>query len=755
MLSHAIIYILYILYIKSIKRGLAMGSYFDISRIILENAKSRTFSFTPSSTSGDDFGNIDVKENKVPKLDEETESKVKEMAKKAYPSINWDELSDYDKQSLAQQYSDGTLAKKYEEREEQLAQFRAKIKSLPPKEGAKYLLETLTAMLDPNFKDIKDQSKRDEKVIETSLGVLQQLHPELDISKIDKKGKKSILERYGFDIETCCWALKTGKIEKLQDIEKFTPEQIKDLEFEYAQDVIENIDPKTKDSKEHRALNMTYNTGKLERDIVEANKDSDLTLEELRKSDKYSKLMYEYLNNKTERSDFEEMQLDALKYFTKIYGEKGLEGIKVTDECSVTETFLHKVSDGKEVDWKDPIAIEKLQKAMKDELAKCETPEDRVACMNEMLKATNTAEALTLATHLCLLQKEGIISADDLKRFYVENSPVIDGLKKVADSCVNRTHAVVACSHHLSAEGQVATAEHVASHCQGENAQFSKEQVQGYTKNMIPQYEASVQTETVGIVTATGMVDEVLGETYAKLDEAAAKEAYEQVMNSDSISAERKALIARDTIDYANESSKSYYQDLANSLGIDYSSVPPKSERTQNSSTSSTTESNSSNNNKTNQPPLTNADRDFIQVINNNGFQQNPIQVLLDGLKEAGEVVMGKTPDKQEVITINSLDSATKELKKGTPFAKVFSKCSDPIKKQIVKCILQSNQKEEAVKNLLSNGIPLEELLKYAPTAQSKDEITKYAKKVHESGVIAQVRACEKKTQEGFEVKKA
>ena len=79
-------------------------------------------------------------------------------------------------------------------------------------------------------------------------------------------------------------------------------------------------------------------------------------------------------------------------------------------------------------------------------------------------------------------------------------------------------------------------------------------------------------------------------------------------------------------------------------------------------------------------------------------------------------------------------------LKSGTSFAKVFNRCSEDVKKSFIKGIMQSPQKDTAIKYLLEKGVQFATLLKCAPTENAKKSIYNIATDVHISTVKTEVK---------------
>jgi len=619
---------------------------------------------TPALSSKSDSSNIDITLNRnqeIPKPDKETEAKIKTMVMILNPGVDWNSLSDVEKQTYIVQYHDGTLEKKFKELQPKIEEFKAALKNMTPENATKEIINAVMNAADPTFKNLspEEQQKRTE---EAGLKILKKFQPELDIEHMSEKEKKAQMKIGEFKLQAACYAYQTGKVKSLEDFKNFSPSDIKDLEYEFATAAKSANEDFV---KKNYAAKKAIAQGNLERAIASSN---NLELEDFRKSDNKYALMYEYLKNKPEEelNTYERSQLDTLKKLAFIYDDD-LKCMHLHNDGSVTDSFLHKISEGQEINWENPAQQKLLQQKITEELKDCKTPEEKQARIAVILSSARSLdEGLVLTQAFARLEKRGAVSADDLF---------------AATEQIKMTpHALVACSTEMSTEGQTRTANHVAACCTAKEPTMSKKQAAAYTKNVIPQYEVEAQAPSTNVMTDTGIqeVHDVLPETYAKLDQTAAKEAFEHAMNSNAVSDEQKAIIARDTIDIINDADlKKYFQDLASKNNVDYNSVPPKSERE-----NSKTENNSANN-KVENTGFT--QQEIRQILQQSSQPKDFLTMAINGVQETLEIILGKTPDtKPEVQKFDSLNSAIKELKSGTKLTDVFKDSTLGVKKDLV-----------------------------------------------------------------------
>lgn len=693
------------------------GLIHNTDAILIKDTK--TPALTTKSDSSSDINITLNKNQEIPKPDKETEAKIKGMVMLLNPGIDWDLLSDVEKQSYIVQYHEGTLDKKVKELEPKIAEFKASLKSMTPENATKELVNKVMEARDPKFKTLTPEEKQ-KRLSDAGLKLLKKMQPELDVDNMTEREKKAQLKIGEFKLQTALYAYQTGKINSLEDFKDYTPEQIKDLEYEFAT-VAQKANPDFVE-KNFSAKKALAQVG-LEKSIAAAN---GIELEDYRKSDEKYAMMYEYLKNKPEKelNKYEKRQLDTLKKLAYIYDDD-LKCMNLHNEGSLTDSYLHKIAEGENVNWDTPAQQKILEQKMSAELKECKTPEEKQARIAVILSSARSLdEGLVLTQAFARLEKTGVVSADDLF---------------AATEQIKMTpHALAACSTDMSCDGQVCTAKHVAASCTGEHPKMSAKQTAAYTKNVIPQYEVEAQAPSMKTVTDTGIqeVYDVLPETYAKLDEKAAKESYEYVMTSQNISAEQKAIIAKDTIDSTNNADlKKFYQDLAYKYDVDYNSVPPKSERTK---TPAQTETNKTSDNIENSKY---SQTEFNNILAQTMDKSTGISAIIEAILETGNTILGKTSDPKtaSITKITSVDSAIDMLKSGTSFAKVFNRCSEDVKKSFIKGIMQSPQKDTAIKYLLEKGVGFDTLLKCAPTENAKKSMYNIATGVHISTVKTEV----------------
>lgn len=686
---------------------------------LISDKKLPAFSANESAKSSDI--NITLNKNQeIPKPDKETEAKIKSMVMLLNPGIDWDLLSDVEKQSYIVQYHEGTLEKKVKELEPKIEEFKASLKAMSPENATKELVNAVMEARDPKFKNLTPEEKQ-KRIDEAGLKLLKKLEPDLDVENMTEREKKAQLKSGEFKLQAALYAYQTGKIQSLEDFKNYTPEQIKDLEYEFAT-VAQKANPDFIE-KNFSAKRSLAQVG-LERNIASAN---GIELEDYRKSDEKYAMMYEYLKNKPEEelSRYEKSQLDTLRKLAYIYDDD-LKCMHLHNEGSVTDSYLNKIAEGEDVNWDNPTQQKVLQQKMSAELKECKTPEEKQARIAVILSSARSLdEGLVLTQAFARLERSGVVSADDLF---------------AATEQIKMTpHALAACSTEMSCDGQVCTAKHVAASCTGEHPKMSAKQAAAYTKNVIPEYEVEAQAPSTNTMTDTGIqeVYDVLPDTYAKLDEKAAKESYEYAMTSQNISAEQKAIIAKDTIDSTtNADLKKFYQDLAYKYDVDYNSVPPKSERVK---TTTQAETNKTSDNIEGSKYSQN---DFNNIVAQSINNSTGISAIVEAILETGNTILGNTSDPKtaSITKITTVDSAIDMLKSGTSFAKVFNRCSEDVKKSFIKGIMQSPQKDTAIKYLLEKGVQFATLLKCAPTENAKKSIYNIATGVHISTVKTEVK---------------
>ncbi|MCM1010624.1 MAG: hypothetical protein NC390_07095 [Fusobacterium sp.] len=636
----------------------------NIQKTEIITDKKLTLSSTGSANS--DI-NITLNKNReIPKPDKATENKIKTMVAILYPSVEWNSLSDVEKQTYIVQYHDGTLEKKCKELQPKIEAFKESLKQMTPEEAERAIVTTTMARKDPNFKNYS-KKEQDTRIKVESLQLLKKFNPELDLENMSEEEKNIQLNIYKFKLQTACYAYQTGKIDKLEDFKNFTPTQIQDLEYEFAKTTTEANEELATDT-----MKFVLDMGNLDRAIAEKN---GMQLEEFRNSEDKYNIMLKYLEEKPEGelNEFERRQLRTLKKLSNIY-ESDLKGMNLTKEGSVTDSYLHQISGGKQKNWQDPAQFKILRDKIQADLEDCKTQEEKQAKIAEILGSCrgDIESAMIISNALAELEKKEVVSA-----------PM---LFKAAQIAKVTSHAIVACSAQLSEAGQRQTADYIAANCTGEHPEFTAKQAAGYTVNVTHEYQKDSQIYTVNKMTDTGIkeVHDVLPETYAKLDSEAAQQTFEYAMNSSAVSDEQKAIIARDTIDTTqNDDLKKFYQDLADKYKIDYNSVPPKSERVPaNKETSTETDNQKVEN--------TNYSKKEIAEILDQPQNNNFLAVVGNGIKETVDIILGKTPDnniQSSIASITSLNSAITQLKSGTKLSDVFRQSNTETKKELVAVI--------------------------------------------------------------------
>lgn len=246
-------------------------------------------------------------------------------------------------------------------------------------------------------------------------------------------------------------------------------------------------------------------------------------------------------------------------------------------------------------------------------------------------------------------------------------------------------------------------------------------------------------------MTDTGLqaVYDVLPETYSKLDESAAKEAYEYAMTSENISADQKAIMARDTIDMFgdNKDMQEFFESIANKNNIDYKSVPPKSERAKTEKAADKAEENVTNTNYTEQ--------ELTEILNSSAQPQNFFMTALNGARETLEIILGKTPDtntvKAEVQKIDSINTAISELKSGAKLTDVFKGSTLSVQKDLVGLICSYGK--IAIGQLI-DAFGGETIYKMAKNKNHKELIKKEIERIALSDSTQRVALAEIKKQE-------
>lgn len=684
----------------------------------------------PALTAKSDSSNVDISfKYEGKELDKKTETAIKIMVMQLYPKINWDKLSETEKQPFILQYFEGKLQEKSK------AQFAKNkpvieniIKNNSPKDALNKILDLKFSQQIENF-DSLDENKKAELRKEAIIQIIKIINPKTKIDDPEKQNR--ILESYEFTSVAMLAAIQEGKIdaspEKIKEFfeDENADEKLKmllaDTNYNYAKKYVdanpEILEKGNALKEENRALVFSYKIGQLERNVAEAN---GMTLEEYRNSADPVKLKREYLESKNELSPFEQKELAHLQKKHQTFGDSSADKLA---HGTVEDSCLLNALKGEEFDLENlTLTTEQIAKVkihINKELQECKTPEETKTVIAHILSNAQTEIEKDLYTQIfATLQAEGKLDAELYTQTIEENGyGVYEALMHSKD---------------VKAEDQPKYARVAAK-------TLPPKAVAGYTTNIIPEYEAEVQPWSMKTVTDTGYqeVYDVLPETYAKLDEKAAKESYEYAMTSQNISAEQKAIIAKDTIDSTtNADLKKFYQDLAYKYDVDYNSVPPKSERVK---TTTQAETNKTSDNIEGSKYSQN---DFNNIVAQSINNSTGISAIVEAILETGNTILGNTSDPKtaSITKITTVDSAIDMLKSGTSFAKVFNRCSEDVKKSFIKGIMQSPQKDTAIKYLLEKGVQFATLLKCAPTENAKKSIYNIATGVHISTVKTEVK---------------
>ncbi len=638
------------------------------------------------------FSKVAMDEHKLP-IDPKEKMAIKLMVMMAYPDVDIDQVRDLELQTkYYPQYLDGTLQKKCEQQQIKLKDALKIIKAekKDPSKAAEELLDIRLAAKYEGYAKFP-RAKKEELRKEEQLKFLKLIVPENFAVNNDKNNRRQLRE-LTLTNEAFIFAFQTGKIQSKEDFEKILkdPHQIGDLQFEYSEtyfkehpELLEKFNSdKIKGRHSARRIYMAYERGKLDRAIAAEN---NMTLEELHHSGKYTELKFAYLKaHESELNNFEKRALKTLReQAEKNNGDlTGVNNVAAGSnvDTSVTEQVL--AADGidienEEITITNKEDLEKLagyKAQIEERLQECETREELKACIQDVRSHANTdyeAKILDMMMNHIIAE-----AAEKDNNTQLTPELYLEALEEIGVS----PHMAVMTSTTGNAETQVAYSEIVAK-----SEKLTNTQKAGYTSQVIPEYEKKAQDISTNNMTDTGIqeVIDVLPETYAKLDEDAAKASYEYAMNSGKLTDEQKATIARDTIDSTtNEDLKKFYQDLADKYKVDYTSVPPKSERPQ--------AAKPAENNSSNKVEGTNFTQKEVAEILNRQQDQNMLELIGNGIKETVDIILGKTPDNNitgNAPTITSLNTAISELKTGGKLTDVFRKSNATTKKELVEII--------------------------------------------------------------------
>lgn len=674
--------------------------------------------------------NIPLNKNAEIKIDEKVETQIKKMLYAINPKINWEKLSEVEKQQYVAKYNDGSLQAELESIKAKSARLTEALEGLSAKECVSKIIDIQLAR---KYDDYETKPElREERIRKESLYLLNsyfeskedtEFNKKIDIYSLPPERQDKFIERYRLTMEAVIYKLQQDNITHPTEdqIKSFLSDKaaVLDAKFAYAEKMIsENPDIlKNPTAPENRELVLTYERGKLMRDVANAN---GITLEEFRTRKNKAELIYKHLSSKdtTELNTSEQNILQKLQtQHNRFNGD--MSTVRNCNENNIAESYLLHCFEGQDVDIHNLTLenIATIRKSILTEYQNCKTPEEQQTFIARLLNSSmDICERDLYEGIFAQMDKDGILSYDS------DVQPVVEKLGL-------SSHMRAAHINKASAATQAAYINYTVEHSHGEEAEYTAVQLGGIHEHTVPELNTTVQAEASKTLMSTGY-QEVLDAAptaFSKMDQTAAKEAYEYAMNAENISAEQKAIIARDTIDITTDSDlKKFYQDLAQKYNIDYSSVPPKSERTNSNSNKQT------NNKKSETVSNTNYTANEISNILNNSANQNQniITVLSNGVKETLDIILGKTPDNDvssSTTAITSLNSAISELKSGTKLTKVFAGCSPSIQKDLVELICTYGK--TAIAQLI-DAFGGDTIYKLAKTENSKALIKKEIKRI-------------------------
>lgn len=642
---------------------------------------------------------VELKEDKLPANPKEIAA-IKLMVAMAYPNVDIENITDLDLQTkYYPQYLNGTLQKKCEALRPKIKEALDIIKKehQNPGEAADNLLDKYLAMRNKRFESLPKHQK--EKLrYETKVKFLKLVMPEKFTTGTKQEERRNVRELTTTS-ESFIYALQTGKISSKEDFESFfkDPHRISELQYDWADayfkehpDVLERLNNKSenRDLKENTSERRMYTAlqrGNLDKAILKANNMKDF--EELYHSGKYTELKFAYLKeHETELNNYERRELETLTEQANNY-RGDLSGVRnvaagTNVDTSLTEQIIEAdgidIQNG-EIEIKNKEDLEKLAgytQQIKKRLNECNTEEEIKACIQDIRSHAQTDHEAKI---LDMMMNHIIAEFSENENNILTPELYVNALKEIDVSA----HMAVETSVMGNTKTQKAYSNVVAK-----SEDMTNTQKAGYTVNITPQYETEAQSYSVNTMTDTGIkeVHDVLPETFAKLDQNAAKESFEYAMNSNAVSDETKAIIARDTIDSTSNSDlKKFYEDLANKYKIDYTSVPPKSERVPQKQTEKT--SNEPSDNKVQGTNFT--EKEIAEII---ARQQDPnvLELIGNGIRETVDIILGKTPDvanKTTPAAITSLNTAITQLQAGTKLSDVFRNSNPETKKDLVEII--------------------------------------------------------------------
>lgn len=695
------------------------------------------------------FSQVSLDEHKLP-IDPKEKMAIKLMVMLAYPDVDIDQVRDLELQTkYYPEYLDGTLQKKCEKQQIKLKE-ALKIIKAEKKDPSKASEELLDMRLAAKYEDYAKfpRAKKERLREEEQLKFLKLIMPEKFGVDNDKNDKKQLRE-LTLTQESFIFAFQTGKIQSKEDFEAVLkdPHRIGDLQYEYAEtyfnehkDILEKFETREIGRGDSRMkMFIAYRRGTLERAIAAEN---NMNLEEIHHSGKYSELKLAYLEaHESELNRFEKRELKTLREEAE-KNNGDLTGVKNIVTGSNVDTSLSEElieSDGVDLHDVEINGKEDLQKLegyrtqIKERLGECSTRDELKACIQDIRSRANTEyEAKVLDMVMNDIIAESMENTDNS---LLSPELYLEALEGIGVS----SHMAVMTSTAGNTETQVAYSEIVAK-----SEELTNTQKAGYTLHVIPEYEKQAMAPAANNMTDTGIqeVIDVLPETYAKLDEDAAKASYEHAMNSGKLSDEQKATIARDTIDSTtNEDLKKFYQTLADKYKVDYTSVPPKSERPQN-----TKQPNDTSNNKVEGTNFT--PKEVAEILNRQQ-DQNMLELIGNGIRETVDIILGKTPDNNitcDAQAITSINTAITQLKTGSKLTDVFRKSNGDTKKELVEIICSYGK--TAIAQLI-DAFGGQTIYKLAKTNGAKALIKKELERIALSDSTQRVELAEiKKTEE-------
>ena len=629
---------------------------FEVNNINLKKIEGSSTGTTDSLSSS---ARIKIDYGHSAQVDNATENQVRNLVKLVYPKVNWDELGPNQKSSYYKQFADGTLTEKADAVKTKIEETRNNVKNMKPSDAVKLLVTETISYNNPDYKNLNDAQKK-EVVSDAIFKHIQKFVPELKEPET-QKGKERFMKQYGFKAEALVYAFQQGEIDNIEEIKGLSPTDIAKMEFRYAEEMKKSS---PEEFEKNELIKRTYAQGMLIKGVAETN---NMTLEELRESKDRYNLTLEYLRGKDSLNKYEKSTKEILENLSTLYNGD-LSNARFENDGSVTDSYLLKISDGKDVDWSDPAQQKVLQQHILADLEGCANEEERNAKLIEIIKNSNSPD-------------EAFIKMQALMRLNKADKISIDAIKNATKSANMTSHMMVATSMDASIEGQMAIADIVKAESTSEASTFTESQVVGFTQNIATKYDTEAQTYAIKAMIDTGYesVRNALPDIYKNLDAKTVAE-LKQYENS--------VPITRPVSSSTNSNSKG---NQAVTAGSNYT---------------------------VNQ---------FNNIVANAIQPPSVIEQIRNGVVETFDIIMGKTPDVKNIGvsgSIASFDSALEELKQGTSLAKVFTKCSGPLQKEFIKKIMESPFKDQALE-YLSKNVDINILMSSCPSSSQKNYIAK------------------------------